>query len=115
MEDNSIVLTREVVLTDWDWPNSEGPKCVEGKIMQCIGEDEYLVSLKNPLILPDGVSLEKVIICGRHKGYPIKKIIPNCLRKKLILIHLASFPSVAVNVSTIDSKFFSIATVSQKI
>ena len=114
MEKKPPLLNKEVVLVDWDWPDDKGPKCIEAMITNDYGNDRYEISLSKPLTLPDGSLHQKLVIGGRHKGYPITKIIPNFIRKTLMFNHFLSriiVPLVAVNISTENGSFFSIACI----
>lgn len=108
------IINKEVVLIDWDWIDDKGPKCVEAVITHSNGEDTYTISLLRPIILPDGSSHNKLLITGRHLGHSVLKIVPSFIRRIFIFKHPLSrmvAPLVAVNVSTIEGKFFSIACV----
>lgn len=114
MKKNVYLLNKEIVLIDWDWPDEKGPKCVEATITEELEGDTYRISLNKPVILFDGSSHRQFIISGRHKGYPVSKIFPSCIRKMFIFKHPLSriiTPLVAVNISTEDKKLVSIACV----
>ena len=114
MEKKSSLLNKEVVLIDWDWPNDKGPKCIEAIITTDYGNDKCEIFLSEPLALPDGSLHRKLIIEGRHKGYPITKITPGFIKKMFIFNHPLSrliAPLVGVNVSTENGAFFSIACI----
>lgn len=111
---HTSIINKEIVLIDWDWIDDKGPKCVEAVIADTIGEDTYTISLLKPISLPDGSSHNKLLITGRHLGHPVIRIVPSLIRRIFIFKHPLSrmvAPLVAVNVSTLEEKFFSIACV----
>lgn len=114
MDNRSLLLNKEVVLIDWDWPDDKSPKCVEAFITNYYTNDKYGISLSKPLTLLDGSIHLKLIIEGRHKGHPITKVIPSFIRNVFIFDHPWSriiAPLIAVNVSTENGNFFSTASI----
>ena len=114
MDNKSLLINKEIVLIDWDWPDNKGPKYVEALITSGYDNDKYEISLIEPLISPDGTLHQKLIIKGRHKGYPVTKIVPNFIRRLFIFDHpwfRIIAPLVAVNISTENGVYFSIASI----
>jgi len=108
----TTILNKEIVLTDWDWPNETGPNFIEAIVTTDYGKDKYEISLSVPLTLPDGSTHRKLIIQGRHQGFSVTKIIPSFFQSLFIFKHPLSklfSPLVAVNVYTTKGLNFSIA------
>jgi hypothetical protein len=114
MCNKSLLLNKEIVIVNWDWPNDKGPKYVEAILTKCRDDSKYEISLLKPLMLPDGTTHQKLVIDGRHKGFPVTRIVPNLVQKIFIFKHPLSklvAPSVAVNIYTETGSFFSIASI----
>lgn len=110
----SPLLNKEIVLVDWNLPNDTGLQYLEGIITQDLGNDRYMLSLPKPIKLYGGFLHQKLIIKGRHKGYPLTKIFPGFLKRLFIFKHPLSnlfAPLVAVNIYSENGESIDIANI----
>jgi hypothetical protein len=105
------LLNAKVVLTDWEHTTERLPHCVEGIIAGDRGKDTYVVALTEPVEVSGKIEA-RVVVSGRHSGFPVTRVFPVFPMGLLIFRHPLSrlfAPLVAVNVETECGHFFAVA------